>query len=63
MSLSAEISRFQDKEVIKLSADKYTAIIAPFLGSNIVEMYDTELDIDFLRHDSNRTIEEMKADR
>lgn len=61
MSLSAEISRFQDKEVIKLSADKYTAIIAPFLGSNIVEMYDTELDIDFFRHDSNRTIEEMKA--
>ncbi len=60
MSFSAEISRFQDKEIIRLEAGKYRAVIAPFLGSNIVEMYDLELGIDFFRHDSSRSVEEMK---
>lgn len=51
---------FQGKDIIRLRAGKYRAVILPFLGSNLAEMTDDELQIDFFRHDSSRSIEEMK---
>ena len=40
---------FKGKEVIELAAGKYKAIIAPFLGSNVLRMQDTEADIEIMQ--------------
>ncbi len=61
MSLSAEIKKYKDEDVIELKAGRYKAIIAPFLGSNVIRMEDTENGIDIFRHDENLSIEELKA--
>ena len=51
MSASATISTYKGKEVIELSAGKYKAIVAPFLGSNVMRMQDTEAKIEVFRFD------------
>ena len=42
MSYTAEVIKYKGKDVIQLTAGKYTAIIAPFLGSNIISMEDSQ---------------------
>jgi len=57
---SAKIKPFKGtKQVIELTAGTYTAVIAPFLGSNIMEMHEQSHKIDFFRHDESRSIEEI----
>ena len=46
MSYSAKITDYKGKKAIELTAGKYKAIIAPFLGSNVLRMQDTEADIE-----------------
>ena len=48
MAYSSELKKFKEKDVILLKAGRYTATIAPFLGSNIISMMDVENDISFL---------------
>ena len=67
MSVTAEIIKYSGKhdpeetrDIIVLKAGKYTAHIAPFMGSNIFYMKDNELDIDFFRHDANMSVTELK---
>lgn len=58
MGFSAEICNYQSEKVIRLTAGPYTAVIAPFLGSNILYMKNSSLGIDFFRHvDSLSTAE------
>ena len=61
MPYSAEIKKYKGKDVIELKAGRYTATIAPFLGSNILSMKDVENDISFFRTDDSLSIEELKA--
>lgn len=61
MSLSAEIIDYKGKKAIELQAGRYKAVIAPFVGSNIMLMQDVENDIDFFRHDDDMTVEEFQA--
>ena len=42
MSYAAKITDYKGKDVIELTAGKYKAVIAPFLGSNVFRMQDTE---------------------
>ena len=46
MSYSAEIIDYKGKEAVALTAGKYKAIVAPFLGSNVIRMQDVENDIE-----------------
>lgn len=61
MSFSAEIKKYKSKDVIELTAGRYKAVIAPFLGSNILRMQDTEGKIDFFRNDETLTIEQLQS--
>ncbi len=61
MGLSAKIEKYKEKDVIRLEAGRYTAIIAPFLGSNIMRMIDSEGKIDFFRNDESLTIEQLQS--
>lgn len=61
MSYSAKIIDYKGKEVIELVAGKYRAIVAPFLGSNVMRMQDTEADIEIFRYDENLTPEQLQA--
>ena len=61
MAYSSELKKFKEKDVILLKAGRYTATIAPFLGSNIISMMDVENDISFFRKDESLSIEELKA--
>ena len=38
MSYSAKVVDYKGKDVIELVAGKYRAVIAPFLGSNVMRM-------------------------
>ncbi|MDE6024386.1 MAG: aldose 1-epimerase [Lachnospiraceae bacterium] len=60
MSYSANITSYKDKEVIELVADKYRAVIAPFLGSNVIRMRDTIANIEIFRYDETLTTDELK---
>ena len=66
MSYSAQMITLErtdgSAQVAELTAGKYTAQIAPWLGSNIIKMIDSELGIDFFRHDDSFTIAEMKSE-
>lgn len=61
MSYSAQVIDFKGKDVIELVAGKYRVVVAPFLGSNVIRMEDTEAGLDILRHDDKLTIDEMIA--
>ena len=60
MAYSVEIKKYKDEDVVLLKAGRYTATIAPFLGSNIISMVDVENDINFFRKDESLSIEELK---
>ena len=61
MAYTSELKKYKDKDVIQLKAGRYTATIAPFLGSNIISMVDVENDINFFRKDESLSIDELKA--
>ena len=61
MAYSAEVKKYKDEDVVVLKAGRYTATIAPFLGSNIISMIDVENDINFFRKDESLTVDELKA--
>ncbi len=61
MAYASEIKKYKDKDVIQMKAGRYTATIAPFLGSNIMSMVDVENDINFFRKDESLSIEELQA--
>lgn len=61
MSFSANIIDYKGKDVIALTAGKYSAIIAPFLGSNVMRMQDTEADIEIFRYDEKLTPDDLQA--
>ena len=61
MAYASEIKKYKEKDVIQLKAGRYTATIAPFLGSNIISMVDVENDISFFRKDESLSVEELQA--
>lgn len=61
MSYSANIIDYKGKDVIELVSGKYKVIIAPFLGSNVLRMQDTESDIEIFRYDESLSIEQLQA--
>lgn len=61
MSFSANIVDYKGKDVIELIAGKYKAIIAPFNGSNVLRMQDTDADIEIFRYNEDLSVEEIKA--
>ena len=61
MGYTAEITDYKGKDVISLKAGGYEAIIAPFLGSNIISMTDNDNDINFFRKDESLSVDELKA--
>ncbi len=61
MGFSANIIDYKGKDAIELTAGKYKAIIAPFLGSNVIRMQDTEADIEIFRYDESLSLDELKA--
>ena len=61
MSYSAEIIDYKGKEAIELTAGKYKAVVAPFLGSNVLRMQDVENDIEIFRYDESLSIEEASG--
>ena len=60
MSYSAEVIDYKGKEAIELTAGKYKAVVAPFLGSNVLRMQDVENDIEIFRYDESLSIEDLK---
>lgn len=61
MSTKSQIVDYKGKQVIELTAGKYKAVIAPFLGSNVLRMQDTENNIEIFRYDEKLSIDELKA--
>lgn len=61
MSISSKITEYKGENVVELSAGKYKAIVAPFLGSNVIRMQDTDAGIEIFRYDEALTIDELKA--
>lgn len=61
MSFSANIIDYKGKEVIELTAGKYKAVVAPFLGSNVMRMQDTENDIEIFRFNEALSPTELQA--
>lgn len=62
MNISAEKIDFKGETCVELKAGDYHAIIAPFLGSNVMKLENTALHIDILRNDPALTPDELKAD-
>lgn len=60
MGFSAEIIDYKGEKAIKLIAGKYEAMIAPFVGSNVMRLQDTEAGIDVFRYDEKLTPEEFR---
>ena len=61
MGYSAEIIDYKGKEAIALTAGKYKAIVAPFLGSNVLRMQDMANEIEFFRFDPELSIEQLQC--
>lgn len=60
MSISAKKIDYLGEEAIELVAGKYRAVIAPFVGSNIIRLQDTEAGIDVFRFDEKMTPEDYR---
>ena len=60
MSNSAKLIEFKGEQAVELRAGRYVAIVAPFLGSNVVRMYDEELGIEVFRYDEDATLAQMQ---
>ena len=48
MPVSAEVTQYKEKDVIVLKSGEYYAMIAPFMGSNLLRMRSEEKDIEIL---------------
>lgn len=59
MCALATVTSYKGKDVIELSAGKYKAIIAPFVGSNVIRFQDTKNDIEVFRFDEKLTPDEL----
>ena len=59
MSNSAKVIDFQGKEAVLLETGKYEAIVAPFLGSNVLRLYDKQLEIEVFRYKEEFTLEQL----
>lgn len=62
MPVSAEVTKYKDKDVIVLKSGEYNAMIAPFMGSNLLRMRNEEKDIEFFRFDEKLSVDELKAE-
>ncbi len=60
MSNSAKLVDFKGKQAVELKAGKYTAIVAPFLGSNVLRLYDEENGIEVFRFDEDLPLEDLQ---
>lgn len=61
MNVSSKIIDYKGAEAIELTAGKYKAIVAPFLGSNVIRMQDVDAGIEVFRYDENLSVEELKC--
>ena len=59
MSISAKKFDYKGKEAVKLICGKYEAIVAPFVGSNVIRFRDTEAGIEVFRYDEDLTPEDL----
>ena len=59
MNCSAEIKDYKGKSIIELVSGKYKAWIAPFCGSNVMRLQDTEANIEVFRFDEKLSPEEL----
>ncbi|MBO6166551.1 MAG: aldose 1-epimerase [Eubacterium sp.] len=62
MPVSAEVTQYKEKDVIVLKSGEYYAMIAPFMGSNLLRMRSEEKDIEIFRFDDKLSIDELKAE-
>ena len=60
MSQSAIITTYKEKDVIELTSGRYKAVVAPFLGSNVMRLQDIENEIEVFRFDESLTPDELK---
>ena len=60
MSVKATVIDFKGEKAVELVAGKYRAIVAPFLGSNVIRLQDTEEDLEILRYEDELTVEDLK---
>lgn len=60
MNYSAKIVDYKGREAVELTAGKYLALVAPFLGSNVIRFIDTELGIEVFRYNPELSVEELK---
>ena len=61
MNAISNIYEYKGEEFIELLAGRYRAVIAPFLGSNVIRMQDTEEGIEIFRFDESLSIEDLLA--
>lgn len=61
MKVQAKKINYKGEECIELTAGGYQALVAPFLGSNIIRLYHIEKDIDILRYEEDITMDELKS--
>lgn len=61
MSVSSTIINYKGKDAIELTAGKYKAIVAPFLGSNVIRLQDVEAGIEVFRYDASLSVEDLKG--
>lgn len=61
MSTITEVIDYKGAEAIELRAGDYHALIAPFIGSNIMKLENTAMDVDFFRNDPELTPEVLKS--
>ncbi len=61
MTVSAKKFDYKGEECIELIAGDYQAYVAPFIGSNIIRLYNAEKDIELLRFKDDITLEELKG--
>lgn len=60
MNFSANIVDYKGRQVIELTAGRYRAVVAPFLGSNVMRMQDTENNIEIFRYDESLSPAELQ---
>ncbi len=60
MKVQARKINYKGEECVELTAGGYQALIAPFLGSNVIRLYHEEKDVDILRYEDDITIDELK---
>ena len=60
MSNTAKLIDYKGEQAVELKAGRYTAIVAPFLGSNVLRLRDDVLGIEVFRYVEDATIEDLR---